>query len=196
MPSLQILCFRRQVRREVVVSCDGFLTSSSVVSLTRSTVNKQAAMQWCCLWTYSVSYRRDRCQQQLGEGFLNLHKAGLPHHLAPTARYWQHLWYSADSMNHVRWWRGGSDIINNSADQVLDFLSRAAHLAHMWHTTSGAPSVVAAAALTAFESPCRQMQELLKQAMYQVQHAVLLVASFLPCIEHVPAQRLVHTWSA
>lgn len=63
--------------------------------------------------------RRDRCHEQVGEGFLSLHQAGLPHQLAPTARYWRHLWYQADRMDHVRWWKSGSEIINSSADQVL-----------------------------------------------------------------------------
>ena len=71
--------------------------------------------------TVSVLHRRERCQQQVGEGFLCLHQAGLPHQLAPTARYWRHLWYHADSMDHMRWWKGGSGRINNSAEQVFDF---------------------------------------------------------------------------
>lgn len=66
-----------------------------------------------------LQHRRDRCQEQVGEGCLSLHQAGLPHQLAPTARYWRHLWYQADRMDHVRWWKSGSEIINNSADQVF-----------------------------------------------------------------------------
>ncbi len=62
--------------------------------------------------------RRNKCRQQIGEGLLSLHQAGVPQGLPPTAQYWRHLCYHAEFLDHVRWWKDGSDIVKLRADEV------------------------------------------------------------------------------
>jgi len=84
--------------------------------------------------------RRNKCRQQIGEGLLSLHQAGVPQGLPPTAKYWRHLCYHAEFLDHVRWWKDGSDTIKLRADEVQIYcptacpyhcLSCLSHL-HIW----------------------------------------------------------------
>ncbi|KAL0042233.1 hypothetical protein WJX77_006779 [Trebouxia sp. C0004] len=61
---------------------------------------------------------RNKCRQQVGEGLLSLHQAGVPQGLPPTAQYWRHLCYHAEFLDHVRWWKDGSDIVKLRADEA------------------------------------------------------------------------------
>ncbi|KAA6422356.1 MAG: hypothetical protein FRX49_07826 [Trebouxia sp. A1-2] len=61
---------------------------------------------------------RNKCRQQIGEGLLSLHQAGVPQGLPPTAQYWRHLCYHAEFLDHVRWWKDGSDTIKLRADEA------------------------------------------------------------------------------